>query len=164
MSMFMNAELLLAVSQRNADCAAAIDERRFDEWPKFFTEQGRYRVQGRENHTRGLPLCLIDLQSRAMMHDRVYGITQTIYHQPHYTRHVLGLPRLLSVAQDRAESETSYAVFRTKPGSLGEGVSEVFQVGRYIDAWVREDELWLIADRLCVADTELVLNSLIYPI
>jgi salicylate 5-hydroxylase small subunit len=160
----MSMEILLAIAQRNADCAAAIDERRFDEWPGFFTEHGRYRVQGRENHARGLPLCLIDLQSRAMMQDRVYGITQTIYHQPHYTRHVLGLPRLLNLASDRVQAETSYAVFRTKPASLGEGTSEVFQVGRYIDTWVLHGQQWLIEDRLCVADTELVLNSLIYPI
>ena len=39
-------------------------------------------MQARENFDRGLPLALIALESRGMMKDRVYGITQTIYHGP----------------------------------------------------------------------------------
>jgi salicylate 5-hydroxylase small subunit len=35
------------------------------------------------------------LESKGMMKDRVYGITQTIYHGPYYTRHVVGPARVL---------------------------------------------------------------------
>ncbi len=88
--MTLNDELLLRleIDARNADYAAALDQRRFDDWPGFFTADGDYRVQARENFDRKLPLALIALESQGMMKDRVYGITQTIYHGPYYTRHV----------------------------------------------------------------------------
>ena len=81
--------LQLEIDQLNAAYAAALDEKRFDEWPGFFVEQGKYKVQARENFDRGLPLALMALESQAMMKDRVYGVTQTIYHAPYYTRHVV---------------------------------------------------------------------------
>lgn len=153
------------INQINAAYAAALDERRFAEWPDFFVPDGRYRVQARENHDRGLPLCLMDLESQGMMKDRVHGITQTIYHGPYYTRHVVGAALLLPAPEGEEagavlRSQTHYAVFRTKPGS----VSEVFSVGRYLDEWVRTGAGLKLQSRHCVYDSEMILNSLIYPI
>ncbi|MBX3614010.1 MAG: aromatic-ring-hydroxylating dioxygenase subunit beta [Burkholderiaceae bacterium] len=159
----MDLETLLLqhqIDQLNAAYGAALDERRFDDWPAFFTEDGHYTVQARENHDRGLPLALMALESRGMMKDRVYGITQTIYHGPYYTRHVIGAARLLEASDGLLRAEASYAVFRTKPG----GVSEVYNVGRYLDRLVRTPEGLRLQDRRCVYDSEMILNSLIYPI
>ncbi|HEX2547577.1 MAG TPA: aromatic-ring-hydroxylating dioxygenase subunit beta [Ramlibacter sp.] len=144
----------------NAAYAAALDERRFDEWPLFFLEQCSYKVQARENFERKLPLCLIALESQGMMKDRVYGVTNTIYHGPYYTRHVVGPARLLREEGDRTHAEANYAVFRTRPGDA----SEVYNVGRYIDEFVRTADGLKLAGRTCVYDSEMVLNSLIYPI
>ncbi len=45
----LSALLLLAeVNQLNAAYAAALDEKRFDDWPLFFVEDGHYTVQARE--------------------------------------------------------------------------------------------------------------------
>ncbi|HYD76648.1 aromatic-ring-hydroxylating dioxygenase subunit beta [Ramlibacter sp.] len=156
--------LQLELDRLNADYAAALDERRFDDWPGFFLEDGHYIVQGRENFDRGLPLALIALESRGMMKDRVYGITQTIFHRPYYTRHVVGAARVLP-SQEGDEpglvrAQANYAVFRTRPGDA----SEVYNVGRYIDEIVRTDEGLKFRSRRCVYDSEMVLNSLIYPI
>lgn len=148
------------INRLNADYAAALDDKRFDDWPGFFTEDGRYQVQARENFDRGLPLSLMALESRGMMKDRVYGITQTIYHGPYYTRHVVGPARVLGEEGGVIRAEASYAVFRTKPGN----VSEVYNVGRYIDDIVRNNAGLLFASRRCVYDSEMILNSLIYPI
>jgi salicylate 5-hydroxylase small subunit len=152
--------LRLEVDALNADYAAALDERRFDDWPMFFLEEGAYKVQSRENFDRGLPLALIALESRGMMKDRVYGVTQTIYHGPYYTRHVIGPARVLGEADGRIRAESNYAVFRTKPGDA----SEVYNVGRYVDEIVRTESGLRFASRLCVYDSEMVLNSLIYPV
>ncbi len=152
--------LQLEIDQLNARYAAALDERRFDDWPTFFLEDGRYTVQARENFDRKLPLTLIALESRGMMKDRVYGITQTIYHGPYYTRHVLSPAQVLVDEDDRIRAQTHYAVFRTRPGDA----SEVYNVGRYIDDIVRTPDGLKFAGRLCVYDSEMVLNSLIYPI
>lgn len=152
--------LRLEVDALNADYAAALDERRFDDWPMLFLEEGAYKVQSRENFDRGLPLALIALESRGMMKDRVYGVTQTIYHGPYYTRHVIGPARVLGEADGRIRAESNYAVFRTKPGDA----SEVYNVGRYVDEIVRTESGLRFASRLCVYDSEMVLNSLIYPV
>ncbi len=153
--------LQLEIDQLNAAYAAALDERRFEAWPEFFVEDGRYTVQGRENFDRGLPLALIALESQGMMKDRVYGITQTIYHGPYYTRHVVGPAQVLSVEEEGlVRAQAHYAVFRTRPGDA----SEVYNVGRYIDEIKRTPAGLKLRSRLCVYDSEMVLNSLIYPI
>lgn len=144
----------------NAQYAAALDERRFDDWPGFFLADAMYKVQGRENFDRGLPLCLIALESQGMMKDRVYGITQTIYHGPYYTRHVVGPAQVLAQEGERIRAQANYAVFRTRPGDA----SEVYNVGRYIDVFERTPDGLKLAARTCVYDSEMVLNSLIYPI
>ena len=152
--------LQLEIDQLNAAYAAALDEKRFDDWPGFFLEDGRYKVQARENFDRGLPLALIALESQGMMKDRVYGVTQTIYHAPYYTRHVVSPAQVLAQEGGLIRAQSHYAVFRTRPGDS----SEVYNVGRYIDEIVRTDAGLRFASRLCVYDSEMVLNSLIYPI
>jgi salicylate 5-hydroxylase small subunit len=148
------------VDQLNSDYSAALDEKRFDDWPEFFLEDGHYKLQARENFERGLPLALMAMESRGMMKDRVYGVTQTIFHGPYYMRHLISAARVLSVDGDSIQAEASYAVFRTKPG----GISEVYNVGRYIDTLVRVEGALKFKSRLAVYDSEMVLNSLIYPV
>jgi salicylate 5-hydroxylase small subunit len=160
----MGFELTHRINDFNARYAAALDERRFSDWPNFFAPTARYAAQGRENFDRGLPLCLMDLQSQAMMRDRVFGITQTIYHAPYYTRHVVGMSLLGSTGEGWAEAQANFAVFRTKPGAAGHGVSEVYAVGRYVDRFELSHGGLLLAQRLCVLDSENVLNSFIYPL
>ena len=51
-------------------------------------------------------------------------------------------------------------MFRTRPGDA----TEVYNVGRYIDEIERTEAGLRLRSRLCVYDSEMVLNSLIYPI
>lgn len=148
------------IDQLNAAYAAALDEKRFDAWPEFFTEDACYWVQARENFDRGLPLALMALESKGMMKDRVYGITQTIYHGPYYMRHVVSPAMVLADEGAAIRAQANYAVFRTKPGSA----SEVYNVGRYIDEIVCTSAGLRFASRRCVYDSEMILNSLIYPV
>jgi salicylate 5-hydroxylase small subunit len=152
--------LQFELDQLYAAYAAALDEKRFEDWPDFFVEDGRYKLQARENFDRGLPLALMALESRGMMKDRVYGVTQTIFHGPYYTRHIVSPARILAIEEGVIKAEAHYAVFRTRPG----GVSEVYNVGRYIDEIVKKDDVLKFSSRLCVYDSEMILNSLIYPI
>lgn len=147
-----------------ASYAAVVDSADWESWPDFFIEEGTYRLQPRENFDRGLPLCLLALESRAMIRDRVYGVKETMYHDPYYQRHIVGTPRVLSVRSEGRkelfESEANYLVVRTKR----DGVSEVFNAGWYRDEIVRTAEELKFKSRLCVYDTEMIPNSLIYPI
>ena len=143
-----------------ADYAAALDNNEWDKWPDFFTQVCVYKVQPRENFERGYPLATLSFESRGMLKDRIYGTTETIFHDPYYQRHVVGVPRILKVEVGRIQSEAYYAVFRTKPDEL----STVFNVGRYIDTIRRTDEGLKFESRVCVFDSEMIPNSLIYPI
>jgi salicylate 5-hydroxylase small subunit len=158
----MSETLLLRaeIDEFNAAYAAALDEARYDDWPGFFLPDGRYTVQARENFDRKLPLALIALESQGMMKDRVYGVTHTIYHGPYYMRHLVSPARVLGQENGRILAQANYAVFRTRPGDA----SEVYNVGRYIDEIERTPAGLKLASRLCVYDSEMVLNSLIYPI
>ena len=151
----------LALVQLYSDYASAVDSGDWDLWPGFFTEQCSYRLQPRENHERGLPLATLSFESRGMLEDRVYGIQETLFHDPYYQRHVVGLPLVHAVDADGTiHSEANYAVFRTKL----DGPSTVFNVGRYIDTVVPTPEGLKFASRLCVFDSEMIPNSIIYPI
>lgn len=143
-----------------ADYAAVLDAGDWDRWPDFFLDDCEYKIQPRENFERGLPLATMALESKGMLKDRVYGITETLFHDPYYQRHVVGLPRVLTVEGDSIHAEANYAVFRTKPSEL----STVYNVGRYIDVIRRTDEGLKLASRTCVFDSEMIPNSLIYPI
>ena len=148
------------IQQLYADYATAVDSGQFDSWPEFFTEQCVYKLQPRENHERGFPLATLFLTSKGMLKDRVYGITETLYHDPYYQRHVVGAPIVRKVEEGRIYSEANYAVFRTKYDKE----STVFNVGRYLDIIVQTSEGFKFAERACVYDSEMIPNSIIYPI
>jgi salicylate 5-hydroxylase small subunit len=150
----------MALQQLHADYAAALDAGQWERWPQFFIEQCVYRIQPRENHERGFPLATLSLTSRGMLEDRVYGIRETLFHDPYYQRHVVGAPSVHRIEGDRIFCEANYAVFRTK---LSEPTT-VFNVGRYIDVVVRTPEGLRFASRECIYDTELIPNAIIYPI
>ena len=156
----VNFETHLALTQLYADYALAVDSGQWDLWPEFFTEQGVYKLIPRENHERGFPLCTLSFNSKGMLKDRVYGIQETLYHDPYYQRHVVGAPVVREVVDGRIHAEANYAVFRTKLDKE----STVFNVGRYIDTILATPEGLKFAERLCVFDSEMIPNSIIYPI
>ena len=153
-------ETHMALSRLYADYALAVDSGQWDLWPEFFTEQCVYKLIPRENHERGFPLCTLSFTSKGMLKDRVYGIQETLYHDPYYQRHVVGAPVVRRVEGERIHAEANYAVFRTKLDKP----STVFNVGSYIDTIVPTPEGLKFAERLCVYDSEMIPNAIIYPI
>lgn len=145
-----------------SDYAMVCDSADWDKWPEFFVEDGIYRLQPRENFEQGLPLCLLALESKAMIKDRVYGVRETMYHDPYYQRHIVGTPRIVALEDDggRIRSEANYTVIRTKY----DGEPTVFSVGLYRDEIVRTPQGLKFQSRLCIYDSEMIANSVIYPI
>jgi salicylate 5-hydroxylase small subunit len=97
-----------------------------------------------------------------MIQDRVYGEKETLYHDPYYLRHIVGTPRIVST-DDKAQcivSEANYAVIRTK----FDGDSTILSAGYYHDVVVRTPQGLKFQSRLCVYDSEMIANSIIYPI
>lgn len=148
------------VDQFNAAYGDILDHGDYAAWVGLFTEDCLYKVIARENFDAGLPLAIMALESQGMLKDRAYGITNTLFHAPYYQRHVIGVAQILNDNGSEIRATANYAVFRTKPGS----VSEIYNVGRYLDVFVREGAGLKLKERVCVFDSELILNSMIYPV
>lgn len=146
--------------QLYADYAAAVDSGHWDLWPEFFTDVCSYRLVPRENHERGFPLATLAFESKGMLRDRVYGIKETLFHDPYYQRHVFGAPLIRKSEPGRIECEANYAVFRTKLSEL----TTVFNVGRTVDVVVATPAGMKFESRLVIYDSEMIPNSIIYPL
>jgi salicylate 5-hydroxylase small subunit len=156
----MKPDFFHELTQLHATYAAIVDASDWDAWCELFTDDCVYRFVPRENHERGLPLATLSFTSKGMLKDRAYAIRHTLFHDPYYQRHVLGPTRVLRHDEDSIECETNYAVFRTKLSML----TTVYNVGRYLDRVVRTSQGLRFAEKLCVYDSEMIPNSVIYPI
>ncbi|PLZ00642.1 salicylate hydroxylase [Burkholderia sp. WAC0059] len=148
---------VLALHGEYADC---LDRGEFERWPEFFTEQCEYRIQARENYDAKLPLSTMWLEGRGMLLDRIYGVRETLYHDPYYQRHIVSAPHIIKATDGGIQAETNYLVIRTKRDKF----SELFNVGRYIDSMERTEAGLKFRSRACVFDSEWIRNSIIYPI
>jgi salicylate 5-hydroxylase small subunit len=153
-------ELRLEVEELYAAYCACLDVPRYEQWPDFFTDDCVYRLVPRENHEAGLPLATLSFESKAMLKDRVYGITHTLFHAPYYQRHIVSGIQVLESGEHGMRIESNYLVLRTKRNEL----PELFNIGRYLDRVVRTGQGLRFAEKHCIFDSELIPNSIIYPI
>ena len=158
--MKIDLDLFFQLQALYTDYALAVDSGHWDAWPEFFTDECEYKLQPRENHERGFPLSTLSFESKGMLMDRAYAIRETLFHDPYYQRHVVGTPVVREVRDGVIHSEANYAVFRTKYNKD----STVFNVGRYIDEVVSTPQGLNFAKRWCIYDSEMIPNSIIYPI
>lgn len=152
--------LRLAVMDLYADYSACLDDGHFETWPDFFTEDGYYELIPRENYEKGHRLATMALEGRPMLRDRVFGIQKTLFYAPYYQRHIIGPIKLSNISTDFVDTRANYAVIRTKRNAL----SEVFNAGVYLDRIARTGAGLKFAIKRCVFDSEMVPNSVIYPI
>jgi salicylate 5-hydroxylase small subunit len=158
--MKIDLDLFFQLQALYTDYALAVDSGHWDIWPEFFTDECEYKLQPRENHERGFPLSTLSFESKGMLMDRAYAIRETLFHDPYYQRHVVGTPVVRDVRDGVIHSEANYAVFRTKYNKD----STVFNVGCYIDEVVSTPQGLKFAKRWCIYDSEMIPNSIIYPI
>lgn len=156
----LTTDVRMAVADLNAEYAACLDDRRFTEWPDLFADDCIYKLQPRENHDRGLPLATMAYESKGMLQDRIYAVTQTLFHIPYSTRHVIGWPRVWASEDGAIGAESNYVVVRVRENEL----PELFSAGRYLDRIVHEGGRMKFSQRLCIFDSALIPNSIIYPI
>jgi 3-phenylpropionate/cinnamic acid dioxygenase small subunit len=149
---------------RLADLYAAYDdvlgEGNYERWPTFFTEACVYKITSRENYDAGLPLGLMQAESRAMLADRVAALRKTTLYAPRLVRRLVGSIVLRAIAADGMRVSASFALFQTM---LNEP-SQVFLCGRLYDRIVDDDGALHFAERICVTDATLIPVSLVFPI
>jgi len=150
----------VALLRLYAEVADALDAGDWERWIGCFTDDCHYTLQPRENHERGLPLATMAFESKGMLRDRAYAVANTLYHDPYRQRHVVGVPRIVATGDGVVDAEAGYAVFRTKPDEP----TTVFNVGRSIDRIRLGPDGARFERRLLVFDSELIPNSIIYPL
>lgn len=139
---------------------AAIDNDKLEDWPGFFVEDCRYEIIPKENAAAGLPIPIVYCDSAAMLRDRVISLRHAnIYAQPYY-RHFLSGLACQRIDDNRVEMTSSYLVINTTI----EGVSYVYQAGRYEDIVVKTNDGWRFKIKRAVYDTSRVQTLLAYPI
>lgn len=153
--------LYVAVAETYQAYADCLDQGQLAQWPEFFTAQGVYRAQARENFDRGLPLAAIACQGRGMLEDRVAVISKVMVFAPRYVRHILGPPRIVARTSTEVWSQGSFCIYQTLP----DRPTQLLSVGRYEDRISLEDhEKLKLRERLAVYDSLLIPNSLVYPL
>ena len=142
------------------DSARYIDDERFEEWADLFVERCVYKITTRENFDAGLPIGVMDCDSRAMLRDRVLSLRKANIYNPHYDRHLVTSVRVLDVADGAYRVHSSYTVLQTTPA----GESRLFSCGKYLDRVVFEGESARFAERIVVMDTGAIFNLLATPL
>jgi anthranilate 1,2-dioxygenase small subunit len=125
----MDAAVQLAVEQLHARYAQALDADRLEDWPEFFTEDGRYRIATAENEERGLPLPVLYAESRAMLRDRVQSLRHANIYEPQRYRHTVSCVLVERLDSSHVTSTANFVVIRI----MQDGASMLFASGRYLD-------------------------------
>jgi len=122
-------ETQYAVEQLLARYAQALDGDALESWPDFFLENGRYRILTNENYSQGLPLPLVQADSRAMLRDRVSALRHAnIYEAQHY-RHMVSATLVEQVDARTVTAVSNFMVVRI----MHDGATLLFATGRYLD-------------------------------
>jgi salicylate 5-hydroxylase small subunit len=156
----VDSAIRLAIDDLYAAYTSHLDAARYAQWLDLFTEDCIYRLIPRENYEAVLPLATMAFESKGMLKDRVYGVMQTLVHAPYYQRHFISGLRVVESDASGLRVEANYLVLRTKRNEL----TEVFNTGQYLDRLVYGQHGWRFAEKLCVFDSELIPNSIIYPV
>jgi anthranilate 1,2-dioxygenase small subunit len=152
--------LYFRIERLFADYCACIDEGELDRWPDFFAEDGCYQMIARENYAHGYPIPLVLLDSRGMMQDRVYSLSNANIFAAHRYRHAQSGIRISGREDNEIQVSSSYIVVQT----LEDGVTELYQAGSYYDRVCDVDGVLKFRERLVVYDTSRVKTLLATPV
>jgi 3-phenylpropionate/cinnamic acid dioxygenase small subunit len=121
--------LQLAIERLHAQYAHALDADKLEEWPEFFTENGRYRITTAENEERALPLSVLYAEGRAMMRDRIQSLRHANIYEPQRYRHMISSVLVEPVDAGVVQSTANFIVLRI----MQDGDTATFASGRYVD-------------------------------
>lgn len=151
---------LLAVARLNAEYAHCIDADELERWPGFFLADGSYRVTTAANEARGLTVGYIEAEGRAMLEDRVLSLREANIYEAQRYRHVVSMPRILSIDGPEIRAETGVLVVRVTQS----GDAMLFAAGQYNDRILDDDGTLKFRERVVVLDSEKIDTLLALPL
>ena len=157
----LSTDLFFEVYDFYARYAGALDDGLIDHWPGFFAEQCMYQIIPRDNYDNGYPVAIIRCESRAMVEDRVTALKETMMYEPRYLRHQTSDIRILEADEQSLAVTAHFSVTEVLPDEL----PRISMIGRYLDKLRRNEEGELeIEEKLCIFDSVLIPNSIVYPV
>ncbi len=153
-------DLRCELDELYAEYIGCLDDCELEKWPELFTDKCVYKIIPRANYRRGLPLATWLSESKGMLMDRVVAIRQTSMYAPRYLRHLVSGIRIKGWEGDLLSIQANYLVLET----LVDDVTKIFNAGVYLDRLAIVDGQLKFKEKLCVFDSIVVPNSLIYPI
>ncbi len=148
-----------AIEEFHADYAATLARNDIAHWPDFFTEDAVYRVTARDNAEAGLRLDLMSCEGMGMLRDRAFAIEKTEMFAPRYVLHQISCVRVTGESDGLISAEANYLILET----LIDEPTRILQAGRYNDRFRYVEGALKLRSRLCVFDTVLVPNCMVYP-
>ena len=121
--------LQIAVERLHARYVHALDADNLEDWPSFFTENGRYRIATAENEERGLPLPVLSAEGRGMMRDRIQSLRHANIYEPQRYRHLVSAVLIQKIDHHAVRSIANFVVIRI----MQDGDTIIFASGRYVD-------------------------------
>jgi 3-phenylpropionate/cinnamic acid dioxygenase small subunit len=144
--------------------AEALDDGDVARWPSFFADDlPLYRITTRENIERGMELCFVLCEGQAMLRDRAIALEKTVIHRRRIQRRIISGVRVLSfdgLDSEGVKARATFALFE----AIGDEPSKLLACGRSTDVIVRLGSELKFKDRLCVIDSRVVPDSLVFPI
>ena len=137
-----------------------IDDDKLEAWPDFFAERGAYKIISRENHDRGLPIGVMECDSRAMLQDRIASYRRANVYEPHTYRHQISALRVDALEAGRFACVSNFLVVRT----MATGDMAIFATGRYLDRLVGAGDDFLFEERLAVFESRRIETLLVIPL
>ena len=153
-------EARLEIEEFNYAYAETLDAMDVDGWVEYFAEDAFYHVIARDNEESGLPLGLIYCEGKDMMKDRAYALLNTEMFAPRYLHLSITNTRALLIDGNEIVATANYTLIET----LVEEPSRIQQVGKYRDIFVRDDEKLLLKERICIYDSVMIDNCLVFPV
>ena len=150
-----------AVENLIYEWARAIDEDRVEAIAELLLPDGRYTVQSRFNHDRGLPMAIIDARSAAQLRDRIKSMRVANIYEPHHYRHILSGVQIVGEADGVLQVRSNYLVVRTM--SL-DGDMAIFSTGQCQDEVVLSPEGPRFKRRLFLYDSRIIETLLVIPL
>ena len=96
-----------------------------------------------------------------MVADRVTAIQETMMFEPRYLRHQTSDIRIDQATARSVNVLANFSVIEILPNEL----PRVLMAGRYLDQLERDQhDAWLYREKICVFDSVLVANSIVYPV
>jgi anthranilate 1,2-dioxygenase small subunit len=150
-----------AVENLIYEWARAIDEDRVEAIAEWLLPDGRYTVQSRFNHDRGLPMAIIDSRSAAQLRDRIKSMRLANIYAPHHYRHILSGVQIVGEAEGVLQVRSNYLVVRTM---ALDGDMAIFSTGQCHDEVVITPDGPRFKRRLFLYDSRIIETLLVIPL